>query len=298
MKIELGQSYSFLQSGIRHTQEDARFPNEDLPSKNQRVFLVCDGVGGNSKGEVASRTVSDVLGVALSNRDWSKPLTEKDFALALGKAYSALEKVAVQARDMATTMALVAFHGSGVLAAHIGDSRIYQVRPGVGVMYRSDDHSLVNVMVHAGSLSPEEAETHPQRHFITRSMSCATAERDPAAVLQIIDVEAGDYFVVSTDGMLCEVSDDKLEEVLEMEITDSEKVDFLREMSKDSADNCSVIIIPVLKVEAEEDINTIATTKPLSRNITKEIARSNENEILQVNPKTGIWDKVKSILKK
>ena len=101
MKIELGQAYSFIQPGIRHSQEDARFPDVDMPSLSQRVFIVCDGVGGNSKGEVASRTVCDALGNALTGRDGNKPLTEREFAIALGNAYSELKKVSTQAPDMA-----------------------------------------------------------------------------------------------------------------------------------------------------------------------------------------------------
>lgn len=299
MKIELGQSYSFIQQGIRHSQEDARFPDLDQPSMEQRIFMVCDGVGGNSKGEVASRTVCDAIGNALSNRDWTKPLTDREFALVLGKAYAALEKAAVQTRDMATTMAFVAFHGAGVMVAHIGDSRIYQVRPGVGVMYRSDDHSLVNAMVHAGSMSPEAVESHPQRHFITRSMSCATADRDPAAVLQIIDVEEGDYFVVCTDGLLCEVTDNKLDEILGMDIPDVQKVGLLQDLSVDSVDNSAVIVIPVRSVAVDESICPVAeSVAPLSGNITRELPNSCDNEILQVNPRNRLWDRLRTILKK
>lgn len=298
MRIELGQSYSFIQQGTRRNQEDARFPDEDRPSMAQRVFLVCDGVGGNSKGEVASRTVCDAMGKVLANHDWEKTLTEKDFASALGKAYAALEKASVQARDMATTMAFVAFHGTGVMVAHIGDSRIYQVRPGVGIMYRSDDHSLVNVMVHTGQLSPDDAERHPKRHYITRSMSCVTGDFDPAAVLQISDVEAGDYFVVCTDGLLFGVTDDKLEEILELDIPDAEKIGLLRDLSKDSTDNSAVILIPVCNVETENAMCAHSSTMDQSGVVITEKSFSTDNEIVQVSPHKGLWDKVKSVFKK
>ena len=298
MKIELGQSYSFVQPGIRHSMEDARFPDCDVPSPTQRVFLVCDGVGGNSKGEVASRTVCDAIGNALMRRDLTKPLGEKEFAIALGEAYTALEKASVQARDMATTMALMAFHGAGVMVAYIGDSRIYQVRPGVGIMYRSDDHSLVNAMVHAGKISPDEVETHPKRHYITRSMSCDSDERDPAAVLQITDVEPGDYFVATTDGLLCEVTDEQLEEVFGLNIYDEKKINKLREMSKDSGDNSAVVIVPVKSVDSLSSPQKETVKPSKSGCITKELPHAGDNVISQVDPHKKLWDKLKSIFKK
>lgn len=298
MKIELGQAYSFIQPGIRHSQEDARFPDVDMPSLSQRVFIVCDGVGGNSKGEVASRTVCDALGNALTGRDGNKPLTEREFAIALGNAYSELKKVSTQAPDMATTMALIAFHGAGVMVAHIGDSRIYQVRPGVGIMYRSDDHSLVNAMVHAGSISPDEVESHPKRHYITRSMSCVNEERDPAAVLQITDVEPGDYFLATTDGLLGEVTDNQLEEVLSLNATDEEKVGKLKAMSKDSGDNSAVVVIPVKSVDSMTSPQKECVNPIKMGSITKELPHAGDNVISEVDPQRNLWDKIKSVFKK
>ena len=104
MIIELGQAYSFLQQGGCHSQEDARFPDVDIPLVSQRFFVVCDGVGGAAKGEIASRTVCDAIGEAMSKFDLSKPFAEKKFALVLGNAYDALKKASAQAKDIATTM--------------------------------------------------------------------------------------------------------------------------------------------------------------------------------------------------
>lgn len=298
MKIELGQVYSFIQPGIRHSQEDARYPDVDLPSLGQHVFIVCDGVGGCSKGEVASRTVCDAMGNALQHYDCSKSISEKDLATALEIAYNALEKASEQARDMATTMALIAFHGSGVLVAHIGDSRIYHVRPGVGILYRSDDHSLVNAMIHAGKLSPDEAENHPKRHYITRSMSCVSSERDSASMLQITDVESGDYFMASTDGLLYEVSDKEIEDVLNLDIHDEEKVNRLKSLCRNSVDNSTVILIPVVEVEDKGVSQCELMKKTRGQCATIELPKNEHNAILQVCPRKSMWNKFKSMIKR
>ena len=102
---------------------------------------------------------------------------------------------------MGTTMTFVCFHQGGCMMAHIGDSRIYQVRPGQGIVYRSEDHSLVNSMVRAGVISPEQSIDHPQSNVITRCMEPKDPDRDRcmATVVSTTDVRRGDYFLLCTD---------------------------------------------------------------------------------------------------
>ena len=157
MKIKINQPYSFYQLGRRDNQEDARFPDSDKPENPLPFFVVCDGVGGLDKGEVASRTVCESFEETLSEFDWSEKLEVSDFENALGKAYEALSDVVNSStKDMATTMTFVGFHRGGATMAHIGDSRIYHIRPEVGIMYRSDDHSLVNALVRSGNITAEQ----------------------------------------------------------------------------------------------------------------------------------------------
>ena len=140
MEIRLRQPHSFVQLGRRSNQEDARFPDCDAPQDCRPAFVVCDGVGGCDKGEVASRTVADAIGGAMEDYDLSAPFGVRDFSHVLDYAYGALDRMASPANaGMATTMTFVCFHGAGVFTAHIGDSRIYHVRPGVGIMHRSED---------------------------------------------------------------------------------------------------------------------------------------------------------------
>ena len=72
---------------------------------------------------------------------------------------------------MGTTLTLLYFACNGVTAAHIGDSRIYHIRPNVGLLYQSRDHSLVYDLFQAGEISYEEMATFPQKNVITRAMS-------------------------------------------------------------------------------------------------------------------------------
>lgn len=192
MEILLKQPYSFYQLGRRANQEDARFPNEDVPQDYRSAFVVCDGVGGQDKGEVASRVIANTIGEEMQKVDLSIPFTVCDFENVISKAYKELEKNLTEyGSEMATTMAFVCFHDSGVFVAHIGDSRIYHIRSGVGILYQSEDHSLVNALVHSGNLTPEEAENHPQSNIITRCIGKISSNSEGSAIdtYQISDIE-------------------------------------------------------------------------------------------------------------
>ena len=236
MEIRLNQPYSFTQLGQRGNQEDARYPDSDEPKGAKPFFVVCDGVGGSNKGEVASRTVCDAFGQALSNTDWSKEFTIRDFEKALDFAFSALEeKTTPENKGMATTLTFVAFHKGGCFIAHIGDSRVYYVRPGEGIVYKTEDHSLVNALVRAGVITQEEAATHPDRNVITRSVCVPEGdqERSTATTVNISDVREGDYVFLCSDGVLKKLTDGRLVDILSASASDKDKRDAIAGLSKD-----------------------------------------------------------------
>ena len=255
MNITLRQPYSFCQKGRRANQEDARYPDADRPSALTHAFVVCDGVGGHDKGEVASRTVADAIGAYMERVDFTNEFTPAELTLVLDCAFRALNRrMAGDTHEMATTLTFVCVHGCGVLAADIGDSRIYHVRPGVGIMYQSDDHSLVNALVHSGVITPQQAIDHPQKNIITRCMGYVAPgeERPTATTMQIADVEPGDYFFMCTDGVLDKVSDRALLDILSSDKPDGEKIAELARMSEDSSDNNTAILIGVAGVDCGE----------------------------------------------
>lgn len=259
MIIQLSQPLSFCQLGARENQEDARFPDDDRPDVKTPCFLVCDGVGGNEAGEVASQTVCQTFGRAMEQYDsHGNALTLDNFSQMLDAAYDELDRIAEQhpqCTGMGTTLTFVCFGTRGVIAAHMGDSRIYHVRPGAGILYRSNDHSLVNAMVHAGQLTPEEAIDHPDANIITRCMCPTSADqlRSCASVVEITDVEPGDYFILCSDGVLHEVSDEMLAELLESDRTNDEKIRLLADTCKFSVDNNTLTMLQVKSVEGREE---------------------------------------------
>ena len=146
--IKIRQPLSFSEIGRKDNQEDSLFPTD--AGTETRVFVLCDGMGGHEMGEVASGIVASTLGnYLLLFADINKIAFEE----ALDDAYNALDQMPDNfARKPGTTLTCLCLNEDSYLVAHIGDSRIYHVRPSLfnpqtgrgGIIYQSSDHSLVN----------------------------------------------------------------------------------------------------------------------------------------------------------
>lgn len=257
MTADIESIYSFHQLGERENQEDARFPDTDNPDGNTAVFAVCDGVGGCDKGEVASSTVCRQVGEFMSGHRNTDEFNNEDFKNLLASAYRALDRVSDSSnKRMATTLAFLAFHSNGVLAAHIGDSRIYQIRPGEGIVYRSEDHSLVNALLRSGNISPDEIRNHPKGNVITRCMVAndGSREQDEATVLNLRDIAPDDYFLLCTDGVTSQIEEEELMELYYSERNDEEKYKYLAAKCEHSSDNNTAIQIHIGLVTVDPEV--------------------------------------------
>ena len=253
--ITLNQPYSFTGIGRKNNQEDYLAPAEMTDAS--RVFVLCDGMGGHERGEVASSTVANSLCSTLSAASARGSVTREIFESALTAAYDALELVesADSERKPGTTLACLAINNNSVLAAHIGDSRIYQIRPSkvepqnptAGIIYRSEDHSLVNDLVKAGQITAEQARTHPRRNVITRAMQPRLERRFPATIRTSANVKTGDYFFLCSDGVLEQLTDETLCNILASpSLTDSEKMDAIKaECNRGTRDNFTACLVPI-----------------------------------------------------
>ncbi len=300
MNIEVGQAYSFSQVGLRDNQEDCRYPNSDLPQLGQRFFIVCDGVGGSAKGEVASHTVCDYIGNALAYEELGNIYFDNErFGKLLDGAYDALDKMTDDTnRGMATTLTFVCLHQGGCMMAHIGDSRIYHIRPGEGIIYRSEDHSLVNAMVHSGLITPEEAVDHPQSNIITRCMESVDADqnRSAATVMLTTDIQAGDYIFLCSDGVTQMMSDEEIVATLEQPTPDVQKMEYIAHTCINSSDNNTATLIPIIGVERDDDdlIDRLIEkdNTSLTRKIKKRSQSISEVESVQKGKRSNVFTKM------
>ena len=137
----------FSQLGNRPSQQDCLSPTE--PTAHTSFFVVCDGVGGRDHGEIASSLVCQSFEHNLANNDCCN-LKAADIVRLTNEAYKTLYKNRAVCASMATTLTFMAKTNEGMLLAHLGDSRIYQIRKGEGVVFQTKDHSLVNDLLDNG----------------------------------------------------------------------------------------------------------------------------------------------------
>lgn len=254
-------------------QEDWIYPTVgNAVDEKDRLFILCDGMGGHASGEVASEAVCEAMSrtitTALENGDkFSEDLLLK----AIDNAYNLLDEKDTSndvQKKMGTTMTFLMFHEEGVTIAHIGDSRVYQIRPCTGteedIVFQTVDHSLVNDLLRIGELTPEEAKTYPHKNVITRAMQPHLEHRYKADIVTLKDVKPGDYFYMCSDGMLEQTSNNNLCFMLNNDISDEEKRDNLIRMSKYNKDNHSAHLIHVLDVQIgpNNEETLLSTLKP------------------------------------
>lgn len=263
MKITIKQPLSFSEIGLKDNQEDFLWPLPNAVTVTDRVFLMCDGMGGHDNGELASKTAATALGKYLTSH--SSPdgiVTKAMFERALAYGYDELDKVDNGAvKKMGTTMTCLVLHRGGALVAHIGDSRVYHIRPSLadehgrsGIIYQSADHSLVNDLLRSGEITEEEAADFPQKNVITRAMQPHLERRYKADILNIDDVQAGDYFFLCCDGVLEQLTNDMLGNILkDKTLDDNAKINAIKKVCDGKThDNYTCWLIPVLDVQKEE----------------------------------------------
>lgn len=260
MKYKL-KAYNIYQLGKRTNQEDSIFPKFGEVGDDDRLFVLCDGMGGHESGEVASAAVCEAMSksvLAAMKDDQEGEFTDEMFQDALAAAYDSLDaKDNGAAKKMGTTMTFLKLHKNGCTIAHIGDSRVYHIRPGKNgestqILFQTEDHSLINNLIKIGELTPEEAKTSKQKNVITRAMQPNMEKRSKADIHHITDIKPGDFFYMCTDGMLEEMDDDNIRFIFsDVQKTDERKVEVLLNGTKGNSDNHSAFIIHIIDVEGE-----------------------------------------------
>lgn len=255
MKFEI-KAYNLQELGQRANQEDSLFPALGKVTSGDRLFVLCDGMGGHEKGEVASATVCEQISrTILSQWRADEPLSDDLFRQALAVAYDALDaKDDGAERKMGTTMTFLCLHAKGATVAHIGDSRVYQLRPAskhspAHIVFHTRDHSLVNDLVKIGEITEEEALHHPQKNVITRAMQPCQEQRARADIAHLTDIQPGDYFYMCSDGMLEQSTDENILNIItKPNTTDEEKLEMLRSVTEENKDNHTAHLIHIEKV--------------------------------------------------
>lgn len=236
------ESVSRTHVGLRRKiNEDSLFADPE-----RGLWVVADGMGGHEAGEVASNMVTDALRCLPPVRDIEE---------LAAKAVEALHRVHLELVDLAgsdgraksrsigTTVVGLAIEAGAYCCFWAGDSRAYRLRADE-ITRVTRDHSLVQTLVDAGMLRPEEADTHENANLITRAVG--VGEKFDVDIVRG-DARSGDQFLLASDGLTRLVPDDQL--AAELGSGPPDRVaDTLIEtvLARGAPDNVSIIIIKVL----------------------------------------------------
>jgi PPM family protein phosphatase len=203
---------------VRERNQDASYAGpllgvaEGYSSPSPLLLAVADGCGPN--GDQASALAIEALRglergrtMPPDGRDGWPSATPVPADLlnalsdAVARAASAIRSLAPDAADGATGSTLTAMYwtGSQLALVHIGDTRAYLLRDG-GLFQITHDDSVTQAMVDAGRLTPEEAASHPQRALLLKAIGCTDAAA-PTPALSLHDAQAGDRYLLSSDGL-------------------------------------------------------------------------------------------------
>jgi len=196
------QSWGLTDPGCVRKQNQDAYRMEQL-DKNSLLCVVCDGMGGARSGNIASTLAVEVF-VEEVKRSW-KPLMDADkidqvLRGAVKLANFTVYDQAVQFEDfngMGTTLVAALIRGKKVTVVNVGDSRAYGIDRN-GIQQITKDHSLVQMMVDRGELTPEVSKTYPGKNFITRAIGT-----EPIVMSDIFHrtVSRGDYILLCSDGL-------------------------------------------------------------------------------------------------
>jgi protein phosphatase len=183
--------------------------NEDAYVIEPPLFAVADGMGGAQAGEVASRLAAAALKESGADEGGEQRIVSL-IQEANRRVYDRSNRDP-NASGMGTTMTVALVENGQVAFGHVGDSRAYLIRDG-SMEQLTEDHSLVAELMRSGKLSPEEAETHPQRSVITRALGT-----DPDVDVDTFTIEAksGDVFLLCSDGLTTMVPNDGILDLVE-----------------------------------------------------------------------------------
>ena len=200
--MRVGQIASATDTGRKRRR------NEDAFVVRPPLFAVADGMGGAQAGEIASRLVAEALresGAGEAAEERVEELVQE----ANRRVYRRAHEDAA-ASGMGTTVTVALVGDEEVVLGHVGDSRAYRFRGG-RLEQLTADHNLVQELVRDGKLTPEEAEAHPQRSVITRAVG---TDPDVDVDIERVVAEAGDLFLLCSDGLTDMVADADIERIV------------------------------------------------------------------------------------
>jgi protein phosphatase len=249
-----------IRGAVKTDVGKVRFKNEDTFGffPDSAFYVVADGMGGHSGGEVASSLAVETMyrSVQETQDEDLTPIIDLQGQSSVGgrRLLIALEHANSKVFDassqnphlagMGTTIAAVLFDNNQQQAniCHVGDSRVYRIRA-CCIEQLTEDHSLVQQLLREGKISPCEAKTLPHRHVLTQAVGTSPVVQ-PA--LRVETPQPGDIFVLCSDGVHGVVEEEEiLQAVIQREPDLQQACDDLVELAnaRGGPDNCTLILL-------------------------------------------------------
>ena len=257
-----------LRSGRATTVGQVRKINEDSllviemagshrsQSRALGLYVIADGMGGHAAGDVASglaisnlarRAQADLFAEAVFTE-----LTSDDISAWLQRAVREVNEVIYDRRqqtrsNLGTTLVMAVVNGDQAFIANVGDSRAYRLS-GEELVQITTDHSLIEQLVASRHVTPEEAQHHPQRSIIYKSLG-ERSEIEPD--IELVSLEAYDSLLFCSDGLNSMIADEEIQEILTSNTVPQEAANQLVAAADEAGgqDNITVLVVTVIPIE-------------------------------------------------
>jgi len=228
---------------VREHNEDlwAAYPEEGL-------FILADGMGGHSSGEIAAKEALSSLYAFFKKRSPTNIYSTEELKKFFRDVFTQVNDLVYregerndELKGMGTTLCALFFHQHSAILAHVGDSRIYLFR-GKKLVQLTEDHSLVSELVSLGAMKEDEAETFPYKHILTRAIG--THPKVDSSI-KSMETEPEDLYMLCSDGLTNYASHQQIENILKSNIPLSLKGQMLvdQAMENGGGDNITLILV-------------------------------------------------------
>ena len=222
-------------NGYKRKNNEDRFLIKEL--SEILILVVADGIGGHAGGEIAAQLIID----AFQKYKFSKQTLEKDLKMALGKAEKLVHhkmKNNIELDSMGSTATAAVFKKGKVFWIHIGDSRMYLMRD-KKIKQITTDHTFIQDLIDDGTLTLEQAKTHPLRNMLDQCVGCDEIEPESG----MFDIQKNDRLLLCSDGLTTHLSDLQIESILKTKSTKKTCQQLIRTALKmGGRDNVTVIV--------------------------------------------------------
>lgn len=257
--------------GDRHEQQDRIALVMHRQITGACMAVVADGMGGHSGGVQASEQV--VFSASAAFQSWGIANNPRDLMYgALLEAHDMIRNSRhINEKDPHSTVVLfMLLPDKRCFWSHCGDSRLYCFR-GRKMLFRTRDHSYVEYLIHQGKITPEEAETHPNRNILITSLGGKDKPRIEFGSLEKFktQIQSEDSFLLCSDGLWAYFSETELGEIIADHASAKEAIDRIialaRERAEGEGDNLSAALLKFREEEQKSDYRAIMEARARSR---------------------------------